>query len=97
MQKYMDALGYEACDKITGFKGVVASVSFDLYGCVQMVLTPGLDKDGKIQEGHWFDAKRLTISDKKVMDSPDFFILKAGDENGSTEKPKSSITHAKTL
>jgi hypothetical protein len=40
-------LGYRVRDKVTGMTGVVSSISFDLYGCVQAIVNRGLDKDGK--------------------------------------------------
>lgn len=33
INQHFELLGKEAEDKITKFKGVVASLSFDLYGC----------------------------------------------------------------
>ena len=71
--KHFDLLGCKARDKITGFSGVVSSVCFDLYGCVQIVLTPGADKEGKLGEGHWFDEKRIEVLDRTpVMPVPSF-------------------------
>lgn len=32
--KHIDLLGLKAEDKVTGFKGVITTLSFDLYGCV---------------------------------------------------------------
>lgn len=84
MQHHIKILGHKAKDKITGYEGVVESISFDLYGCVQAALRPELDKDGKFREGHWFDVKRLDILSKKpVMEVPDFSKL----EIGAAEKP----------
>ena len=66
-------LGKPAKDKVTGFTGVISSVSFDLYGCVQAVVTPPIDKDGKTQSGSWFDVTRLELlGDTPVMSPPDF-------------------------
>lgn len=79
-------LGLQAKDKITGFEGVVSSIGFDLYGCVQAVLTPPVDKDGKPEGGHWIDVKRLELG-ARVMDPPKFETIKPGQEIGSAEKP----------
>jgi hypothetical protein len=88
MKEYMEMLGHEAEDQVTGFKGVVSSVCFDLYGCVQSALTPKVTADGKLEDGRWFDAKRLKItSDKPVMEAPKFASLRAGEEIGPAEKP----------
>lgn len=72
-KKHIDLLGHSAKDKITGFSGVIDSVCFDLYGCVQASLKPKIDSSGKVPDGYWFDVTRLKItSTKKVVDSPNF-------------------------
>ena len=72
-QAHIDLLGKTAKDKVTGFTGTVSSVSFDLYGCIQAALTPTVDKDGKTQDGHWFDIHRLALlSNDRVMNVPAF-------------------------
>lgn len=85
VQQSIQMLGLRAKDKVTGFKGIVSSVSFDAYGCVQAVITPPI-KDGKPQDGHWFDIKRLETS-ARVLDLPDFDV-EAGKERGAAEKPR---------
>jgi hypothetical protein len=68
----IDLLGYRARDRITGVEGVVTCVTFDLYGCVQVMLHRGLDKDGKPHEQQWFDVGRLALlKDRpRVMEPP---------------------------
>lgn len=84
IKNHMAKLGFKARDRVTGFQGVVTTVSFDLYGCVQVILNPGLDKDGKPQDLGWYDIKRLEIlSEAPVMEVPDF----AKPEIGASEKP----------
>lgn len=79
MNEYLAILGKKVSDRVTGFKGVATSVSFDLYGCVQVVVSPGEDKDGNIPQGNWFDHKRLVaISDTPVMDAPTFANVPGG-------------------
>lgn len=73
LKKNLDLLGLRVLDRVTGAKGVVTSVGFDLYGCIQAVVNPGLDKDGKAAESHWYDVSRLeVVSDKPVMPRPQF-------------------------
>ena len=72
LSKHFEALGKNAEDRVTGFKGVVSSIAFELYGCIQCVVTPPVDKDGKVRDGRWFDINRLKISGSPVMDVPDF-------------------------
>ncbi len=68
----MRLLGFRVKDRITGLQGVVTSVSFDLYGCVQALIAPG-EKDGKLMESWWLDEKRLEkIGDAPVMELPSF-------------------------
>ena len=67
----IDLLGCKARCRVTGFQGIITSVSFDLYGCIQVVINPGVDNAGKLIDGAWFDLNRLTIIDvKAVMQHP---------------------------
>ena len=85
MQKEMKLLGFKAKDKITGFSGIITSVSFDLFGCIQVVISPPIDKDGKTREGHWFDTNRLEVTSKTaVMKCRHNFER---DDTGSADKP----------
>lgn len=74
IKKHLDLLGYEVKDKMSDMKGVVASVAFDLYGCIQADVRPReLDKDGKIQSGWWMDVSRLVVISKTpLMEQPNF-------------------------
>ena len=82
-------LGHEAQEKITGMKGVITSVSFDLYGCVQILLHPGLDKEGLPSEQHYFDINRIEIIGDRVMEPPKFSNIPAANyEQGPAEKPR---------
>ena len=72
-QSHIDLLGKTYRDRVTGFVGVVSSISFDLYGCIQAALTPSVDKDGKTRDGHWFDIHRLEpLGNDPVMPVPAF-------------------------
>ena len=69
----IDLLGKSATDKVSGFTGVVTSVCFDLYGCVQTIVTPKVDDKGVAADGRWFDVNRLTIHDsERAMPVPNF-------------------------
>lgn len=54
-------LGVRARDKITGFEGIVVSKVSYLTGCDQWCLTPPVDKDLKVRDGHYFDGARLEV------------------------------------
>lgn len=89
MLPYLDLLGKKVKDSITGIEGTVINVSYDLNGCIQAIIHPGLDKDQKIAETHWMDTKRLKVLDHTpVMTPPDFAALEVGEEPGPSEKPK---------
>ena len=74
LKKTIILLGLKARDKITGITGVITSVAFDLYGCIQVVINPQkIDKEGNPMKGNWFDINRLEILSKKpVMEILDF-------------------------
>ena len=69
--KELQLLGHKVKDKITGQDGIVTSMSFDLYGCIQALVLYTFKKDGQLNtETKWFDVARLNVLSKKpVMDS----------------------------
>src|SRR5690242_8372119 len=89
-EKHAQILGFKVKDKVTGFEGVAASVCFDLYGCVQIAVTPPV-KEGKLEDGRWFDVQRLDrTSDERVMPVPAFTALATVEgthQHGPAEKP----------
>lgn len=87
IEEALSMLGLKAKDRVTGFAGVVSSVTFDLYGCVQAIVTPAVSADGKTGESAWFDIKRLETSER-VMDAPQFVAMKFGTERGAAERPR---------
>jgi len=73
IKKHIDKLGFKCTDKVTGFSGVITTVGFDLYGCVQALVNPGVNENGKPYDLVWFDIARLKITNKKpVMEIPNF-------------------------
>ena len=74
VDKHLEWLGLDVKDKVSDFRGIVQSVCFDLFGCIQADVRPkGLDKEGKIQTGWWLDINRLIIvNPKPVMDRPNY-------------------------
>jgi len=81
MKEHFKLLGFKVRDIVTGFEGVLESVSFDLYGCVQCIVRGGLDEKGLPQDGRWLDLKRVTaISTGPVMAVPDFAVVPGGSE-----------------
>jgi hypothetical protein len=91
IKKHLDMLGVKVEDRVTGMKGVITSISFDLYGCVQAVINPGLDKDEKPRDGMWMDVARFKVLDTTpVMARPDFIgdTKQAAGLQGPAEKPR---------
>jgi hypothetical protein len=83
--EHLNILGLKCKDKVTGFSGVVTSISFDLYGCVQAVVTPDAESGKNCT---WFDVTRLDVTSERVMDVPDFnkgYI--ADGSKGCADKP----------
>jgi len=95
-QSHIDLLGRKAKDRVTGFAGTVTSVSFDLYGCIQVALSPPIDKDGKFQDGRWVDIHRLEMDGgERVMPvpafasgAPKFGATPTTHSHGPAEKPE---------
>lgn len=91
LNKHVNILGVKVRDKVTGFEGVAESVSFDLYGCVQVAVRPAV-KDDDLKEGRWFDVQRLTVeSTDRVMPVPSFAALATPEgvhQHGPAEKPR---------
>jgi hypothetical protein len=90
LSRHVEILGKKVRCKVTGFEGVASSVCFDLYGCVQVAVSPPI-KDGDIKDGRWFDIQRLDIvTAERVMPVPSFESLLTADgvhAHGPAEKP----------
>ena len=65
-QRHLDLLGRKVSDKVTGFEGIVTTVSFDLFGCIQAGVTA---KDDKFK---WLDIRRVISGRRITIDIPDF-------------------------
>jgi len=86
IEQALGLLGYRVSDKVTGFGGVATSICFDLYGCVQCAVHPGMKADGTMGDALWLDVDRLkTNSADPVMKQPTFTRAV---EKGPAEKPR---------
>lgn len=95
IEDLLQLLGTKQRDRVTGFAGMVSSLSFDAYGCVQVILTPKVGDDGKLRDVTWFDVNRLEPgvapseliigSAERVMPAPDFAAY--GLSHGPASKP----------
>lgn len=66
--KWNIALGVNAQDKVSGFKGVVTSRVEYLNGCKKVCLQPKVDKDGKHPDGIFFDEEQVEVVSKQVVE-----------------------------
>lgn len=74
IEKYLELLGTQMQDRVTDAKGMVESVTFDAYGCVQALLKCKVSADGSAPITHWVDIKRLEPCGKRFMPTPPHFI-----------------------
>jgi hypothetical protein len=61
MSTFKFALGQEAKDAITGFKGIITGRIEYISGCLQYAISPPVKEDGSKRDGEWFDEERLEI------------------------------------
>ena len=92
LERHLSLLGLRVRDKVTNFEGVVSHVGFDLYGCIQAIVTPPVQEKNELKETRWFDIGRLQVIDEMpVIEQPDFDwsakSLSAG-LKGPSEKPR---------
>lgn len=92
IQKHFNWLGLKVRDRVTGTIGVVTSLSFDLFGCIQATIDTGVDKDMKRRDTFWWDISRLEVlKEKPVMERPryEFTPQEITDgRKGPAEKPR---------
>jgi hypothetical protein len=89
VSEHFKLLGMKAKDVVTGFTGVIESISFDLYGCIQYLLRPPVNEKGEDGPAGWYDVSRIKlISKTPVMEKPDFdFGIITEGKKGPAKKP----------
>lgn len=60
MNRY-PVLGKRVKDVVTGVEGTVVSILVNLFGCNQIGVSPGLDKDGKLENTVYIDETRIKV------------------------------------
>jgi len=89
--KHMEKKKKKGRDKITGVEGVVTSIAFDLFGCIQIVLTLPATKEGKSGDSYLMDIARIEIVDhQRAMELPPFkddSTLISQGKKGGIDKP----------
>jgi hypothetical protein len=53
-------------DIVTNFTGVITGRADYLTSCNGYIVQPEIDKDGKPQDGHWFDEMRLEYDPERI-------------------------------
>lgn len=90
MLKDLELLGKKVRDRVTGMTGIVETVSYDLYGCIQAVVRAPVDEKGVIPDGRWLDTNRLEVVEAtRVMAIPGdrFSVERLAPVPGASEKP----------
>jgi hypothetical protein len=92
IEEHLGLLGMRVEDRISGLAGVVTSVGFDLYGCIQATVHPGVNNDGSMKDQIWLDVCRLKVlGDEPVMARPSFNftpeVISSGGK-GPADRPK---------
>ena len=72
IKEAMRRLGYRAADTVTGIRGTVISVTFDLDGNVRVYIQPKADKKGKIEPGRWCNIEMVVAGEELVAVPPKF-------------------------
>lgn len=57
-------------DQVSGFEGTAVGYAVYITGCVQVVLAPRVDKDGKLGDSIWFDLSRVELCGFKPVPKP---------------------------
>lgn len=73
-------LGTKCRDMISKFEGIAESYHQYITGCDRYMLQPELDKDGKWQEGKFFDVNRLEVIEEKAIEVDTSVNNGAGDD-----------------
>lgn len=60
------AFGTRVRDVVTQQEGIISGRTEWMNGCVQYIVSPGLDKDGKRQDMLWIDWQQLEVLDPGV-------------------------------
>jgi len=75
-------LGDTAQCEITGFKGTVVAVCQYLNGCVQFLIEPPVDKDGKVMNSFWVDVQKVKkLRNKNFYETKKEKIKRVGGAN----------------
>ena len=60
-------LGDQVLDIVTGFKGIIEARTQCLNGCIQHMIQPKVDKEGKIPDACQIDEQNLKLIKKSFL------------------------------
>ncbi len=79
-------LGMKVKDRLSEFTGTVTGRTEYLYGCKQILITPGEIKDGKPVDSAWFDEDRFEPVITPPVKPPESATVRRG---GPAQNPPS--------
>jgi hypothetical protein len=80
-------LGDKVKDRVTGFTGIVTSISHYLNGCIRCGVQPEvLEKDGKYPEALNIDIEQLEVL------KPAYVVLEAATPSGANDDPVNGMS-----
>jgi hypothetical protein len=59
-------MGVRVKCKVTGLVGIVTGKTEYINGCVQWLVKPPIDKEGKLVDGCWIDTIQLEVVDEGI-------------------------------
>ena len=75
-------LGIQIRDKVTGFAGTATGYVKYLTGCDQYLITPKVDKEGKIVPSQWYDVNRV-----ELLEGSEVIDINTDTEKGPGDTP----------
>ena len=71
-------LGQKVRDTVSGFEGIVVSVTRYLNECVRVGVQPATDKDGKLPVAEFFDIEQVELVDQGVRKEAPKVLARTG-------------------
>lgn len=63
---------------VSGFEGIATGKGEYLNGCVRVLLSPPVDKEGKYLEGEWIDSAQLEVVDTGILEKRGLSASRSG-------------------
>jgi hypothetical protein len=59
-------MGVRVKCRVTGLVGIITGKTEYINGCIQWLVSPPVDKEGKVVDGRWIDTIQLEIVDAGI-------------------------------